>query len=224
MGCEEETLVDPEEPPSKVKLNIASVLTATHALGPGLRTAIWLQYCPFHCKNCYSPDWTLKKSAELIAPEELARRVTNFPNIEGLTISGGEPFAQPKGLFQFLKYCRYARPEWTIIVFTGFRLGNLLKFPAHYSIPELLGFVDVLIDGLYEDANNNNRGLRGSTNQVVHRLSPRLAGFDFENCDRINEVRIQKGTIHFAGVPDRTLSDIVRTVLPLYQDSGNVRS
>jgi pyruvate-formate lyase-activating enzyme len=45
------------QPAHSLALNIAATCQATYALGPGLRSAVWVQGCPFRCPGCISPDW-----------------------------------------------------------------------------------------------------------------------------------------------------------------------
>ena len=53
-------------------------------------------------------------------------------------------------------------------------LKPLLEDLSKEDYKFVLNFVDVLIDGEYIDGLNDNKGLRGSSNQVIHFLSSRL--------------------------------------------------
>jgi len=53
-------------------LNIAASVVGTITLGPGLRSVIWVQGCPFHCEGCISPEWIVDKEAHLVKPDILA--------------------------------------------------------------------------------------------------------------------------------------------------------
>jgi anaerobic ribonucleoside-triphosphate reductase activating protein len=46
----------------------------------------------------------------------------------------------------------------------------------------------VLIDGPYIEAQNDGKGLRGSSNQSIHHLTNRLSDFDFANSTRTLEM------------------------------------
>ena len=69
--------------------------------GPGLRLVVFLQGCPLHCRYCHNPDtWmTGPASGRVFAVSEVARRATRmkpyFGQTGGVTLSGGEPLAQP---------------------------------------------------------------------------------------------------------------------------------
>ncbi len=79
---------------------------------------------------------------------------------------------------------------------------------------DLLAEVDVLVDGPYLASYDNGRGLRGSTNQVIHHLTGRLAdvGYDVANRPRTAEVSVRAGEIFVVGVPPPGLVDAVDTV------------
>ncbi len=58
----------------------------------------------------------------------------------------------------------------TVICYTGFTLEALREDRAP-EVMDLLESIDVLIDGPYKYQLNDNRGLRGSSNQRVHFLT-----------------------------------------------------
>lgn len=149
---------------------------STAALGPGRRFAIWTQGCPRRCFRCASPE--LQPFGRGVAEHVgiLAGRICATDGIDGITISGGEPMLQAAALARLLGTVRRQRPELNVILFTGFTLDEL----AGEEQTELLGMVDLLIDGTYVDALNDNRGLRGSSNQSFHFLTPRLLPFKDE--------------------------------------------
>jgi anaerobic ribonucleoside-triphosphate reductase activating protein len=183
-------------------LNIAHICSATKALGPGLRAVVWVQGCCFRCSGCIAPEWIPYRIANLVSPEFLAEKLLANPAIEGLTFSGGEPMLQAAGLAMLAQIARKKR-DISIICYTGFTLEQLQQNPPGPGVSGLLSEVDVLIDGLYIAALNDNRGLRGSVNQRVHFLSDRLKGFDFENCPRTMEIHISGGEALLVGIPSK---------------------
>lgn len=78
--------------------------------GPGLRLVVFLQGCPLRCLYCHNPDtWDLMGGRSVTVEEIVskARRMRPyFGTAGGVTLSGGEPLAQPHftlALLQALK-------------------------------------------------------------------------------------------------------------------------
>ncbi|MDH6541091.1 4Fe-4S single cluster domain-containing protein [Streptomyces lavendulae] len=183
-------------------LNVAATRIGTEALGPGLRSVLWVQGCPFHCAGCMSPEWIPDRPARQAEPAALAAELLSDPRVDGLTFSGGEPMRQAAGLAEVARLARRER-EVSVICFTGYRLERLRSAPPSPGVPALLAAVDVLIDGLYVAALDDGRGLRGSTNQRIHHLTRRLAdrGYDFAHRPRTAEIAISGPEALLVGVP-----------------------
>jgi anaerobic ribonucleoside-triphosphate reductase activating protein len=197
---------------SKHILNIAASCVGTHALGPGLRSVVWVQGCPFRCAGCISPQWIPNKTNRLVPVEALAAELLSDPAISGFTFSGGEPFAQAAGLAALISLARQDR-DLTLICFTGYYLHDLESMSGNAGIWDLLSQVDVLIDGPYDKDLNDNRGLRGSSNQKVHYLTGRMIDFDFETQPRNAEIHVRNGEMLFVGVPPQgLLSPVIQDV------------
>ena len=175
----------------------------SRALGPGLRYIIWTQGCLFHCANCLSPQSKPLDQGYLMEVDSIADDIISNQNIEGITISGGEPMIQAEPLCQLLDKVKDKRPELTIISFTGFRKENLTA-PAQI---QLLNTIDLLIDGEYVDELNDGMGLRGSSNQRLHFMSNRLLPFkeELEHGKRVIEFHIQQDKSVAYGIPKRKM-------------------
>ncbi|QIZ71233.1 4Fe-4S single cluster domain-containing protein [Oxynema aestuarii] len=188
-------------------LNLAELCPATRTLGPGRRFAIWVQGCCFNCPGCVSPDWIDQKTAHLVEVQTLGDLILNTPNLDGLTVSGGEPMLQVAALNELCLYLRQRR-DLSIICFTGFTLKQL-KSRQDPQISTLLAAIDVLIDGQYLAEYDDNRGLRGSSNQQVHFLTSRhLPEKQWFDCRRRDvEVRLRGESALMVGVPPHGFSD-----------------
>ena len=62
--------------------------------GPGIRTTIFSQGCPHHCKGCHNPEtWDFEGGHE--ATTDMILGIIRFnPLSRGVTFSGGEPLMQ----------------------------------------------------------------------------------------------------------------------------------
>ena len=106
-------------------------------------------------------------------------------------------------LFTILRQQR----DISIICFSGFTLEQLqaLSEPA---IDRVLDLIDVLIDGQYIAQLNDNKGWRGSSNQVVHFLTPRHISESslFTERKRDVEIHVRDESALMVGVPPQNFS------------------
>lgn len=150
--------------------------SGSRVLGPGLRYIIWVQGCPFQCPHCETPEGRSFEPNLVIDIKELADDIISRPEIDGITISGGEPFEQANTLTALLRMVHHTRPDLTVISYTGYQYEQLTSVIAREYMDEL----DLLIDGPYMHALNDNMGIRGSSNQRLIFLSERLRDKEWE--------------------------------------------
>lgn len=179
------------------KLNIANLITPVTTLGPGNRFAIWVQGCPFTCKGCISPDYIPFKDNQLMDIQKLADIILNS-TIDGITISGGEPFAQAGQLAKLLEIVLKAKPNLNVLVFTGYEYSKLKSKTAK----DFLKHIDLLITELFIEELNSPNGLRGSDNQKFLYLSDKLIKFksEIENKPKQIETIINNGILTQVGI------------------------
>jgi anaerobic ribonucleoside-triphosphate reductase activating protein len=159
-----------------VILSVAAVVPDTEAEGPGRRFAVWLQGCPLRCPGCCNPEMLPFTGGEARVATELAAAASAVPGLEGVTLLGGEPFAQAEAASVFAETVRAAGQS--VMVFSGYTLAELRASPHAAA---LLGACDLLVDGRYDRTCPEPAGGRrwiGSANQVMHRLSARYAADD----------------------------------------------
>lgn len=159
-----------------MELRVGYIKERTMALGPGVRFVIWTQGCSRRCKGCISSEFQPIDAGYLIDVDVLASKICSAKNIDGITISGGEPFLQAKALCELTRILKDQRPDLNIIVFTGNQIEKLTDNNSLYFLKN----IDLLIDGEYIAELNNNKGLRGSSNQRFHFISERLVNFKDE--------------------------------------------
>jgi anaerobic ribonucleoside-triphosphate reductase activating protein len=192
-----------------LSVDIAAVCVGTRALGPSVRSVVWVQGCPFRCGGCVAPDWIPFDGGRRTDVVDLVGELLSDPEVDGLTFSGGEPMEQAASLAEVARLARTVRPV-SVVCFTGYRL-SVLQRRADPGVARLLAEVDVLIDGRYVAALDDGRGLRGSSNQRVHHLTARHAdcGYDFVGCHRDVEVRVEQDGVLLVGVPPPGLAEVV---------------
>jgi len=187
------------------KLNIASWVDCTEVEGPGKRFALWVQGCQRHCPGCCNPqffDFISKNVVDASFVCELIKKSHTENGIEGITLLGGEPVLQAKGLSEVAMFCR--EMKLSVMTFTGYTLTDLLAEHIPY-VDELLQYTDILVDGHFDKDNPETvRNWVGSTNQSFHFLTDRYkSGIEYdERFSHGFELRIKTdGTLTSNGFP-----------------------
>ena len=180
-----------------MNLNLHAILPRSRANGPGVRTAIWFQGCHLDCPGCFNPGTHCSEPRTLIHVNALAAQIiADQHEMEGITISGGEPMEQAEGLFELLGLIR-TETELSVLLFSGHTLREITDMPLG---PQILEQVDVLIDGRYEAGLRLARGLRGSSNQRIRLLTDRYSLEDIQRTPAA-EVHIRAdGTVAVSGI------------------------
>ena len=151
-------------------MNVARILYPVKVLGPGDRIGIWLCGCNRACPGCSNPElWSPRPEYEVSIENlcHLIDQVLSNHQVDGITITGGEPFQQADDLWKLISQLSNQVPD--ILVYSGYRLQELydLNDPAVNSV---LNNVATLVDGAYIQELNDNSPLRGSSNQQIHIL------------------------------------------------------
>lgn len=174
-----------------MRLRIHRFLPFTRAEGPGNRACLWVQGCPIRCPGCFNPGTWSKDGGQEIAVEELAARIPNIDEIEGVTFLGGEPFEQAEALAELGQKVREA--GLSVMTFTGYVLEDILR-SSRQGWHDLLDATDLLLDGPYiRDLTDTSRPWVGSSNQRYHFLTPRYRYLEpeLENLPNRIEIRLQ---------------------------------
>lgn len=156
-------------------INIHALIPSSVVNGPGRRMVVFFQGCTILCRDCFNPDTHSLESKRLLSSDDIFSNCFE-EGLEGITVSGGEPFLQLEGLFSLLKA---AKTEYGLstVVYSGF---SLRKLKGREDVKDIFKFVDVLIDGPFDGSKKETTTLaRGSSNQNVHFLSDRYKMDDF---------------------------------------------
>ena len=145
-----------------MKIRLSSPLQSDSVVdGEGIRTVIWTQGCPHHCKGCHNPETHGFKGGFLKDINELIEEIRGLELQDGITFSGGDPMMQPKECTVIAKACK--EMGYNIWCYTGFLFEDLLD---NNDRREFLNYIDVLVDGKFElDKKSYAAKFRGSTNQ-----------------------------------------------------------
>lgn len=190
-----------------ISLSLYAELAGTEVLGSGRRYAIWVQGCPMDCPGCMTQAARSFLGGYQVTVDDLAARILAEGGIDGLTLSGGEPFAQAAALAALVQRVREER-DLGVMVYSGYTLAELRKLAAGDAkgVSALLAAVDVLVDGRYQVRRDDGGRWRGSANQRAHCLTPRYReamAQEFGRVGRKVELHIRQSEWLLAGVPGR---------------------
>lgn len=174
-------------------------------LGHGRRIGIWVQGCSIGCKGCVSQDTWERDAGKEIEVDELlewCRRV-GAQGVDGITISGGEPFEQPEALGYLLSELRKwadGLPETAdILCYSGMPYRRIRE-----NFPRLLAHLDAIIPEPFVSTLASD-SLRGSSNQSVIPLTP-LGRDRYETPvlpAKKFQTAVDQDCIWFIGIPER---------------------
>lgn len=156
--------------------------------GEGVGVSLFVQGCPFHCKNCFNSEtWDFNGGKEWT--EETKNKfmeLINRPYIKRVSFLGGECLAEQNldEVLSLIKEIRIFFPDKTIWLYTGYKIEDIF-YPYIINQPMtceqrkrvgVIRYVDVLVDGEYIDEQKDlTLKFRGSKNQHVIDVQQSLA-------------------------------------------------
>lgn len=146
-------------------VNLLNVYPETIADGEGLRYSIYLSGCIHACPGCHNEASWKPKEGVLFTEEVFANIIDTIqknPLLDGITLSGGDPFFNPEALLDILKRLK-AETQLNIWCYTGYTYEQLMEDPRRKPC---LNYIDTLVDGRFEISLFDPRlSFRGSSNQ-----------------------------------------------------------
>ena len=146
-----------------MEIRLAGIVNDSITDGPGLRLAVFAQGCRHACPNCHNPHTHDPLGGYLSTVEELLAVIDKNPLLDGITLTGGEPFLQADSLFVLAKEAR--NRGLSVGAYSGFTWEELRNTESSLK---LLTILDFLIDGRYiHELRTFSLPFRGSSNQRV---------------------------------------------------------
>lgn len=153
---------------------VARLLYPIETLGPGKRIVVWTAGCKHRCPGCTSPELQQASPLQNVDVHQFAQMVRDqfaTAEVDGITLSGGDPMEQVEEVMTFLQEIRDIVPD--VLMYTGYTVNELEAILGRERWQLAKQMIDVLIDGPYVDTLNDNQvPLRGSTNQCIHYWNP----------------------------------------------------
>ena len=141
--------------------------------GPGFRFSCFVQGCPHHCPGCHNPASHDPEGGREIPVEEVARQLLSNPLTDGLTLSGGDPFAQSEDCLALARIAH--ENNLNVWAYSGWTF-EYLRDQGSEGQKALLAEVDVLVDGPFlMEQRSLALPWRGSRNQRVIDVPASLA-------------------------------------------------
>lgn len=164
--------------------------------GEGVGVSLFVQGCPFHCKNCFNSEtWDFNGGKEWT--EETKNKFMELidrPYIKRVSFLGGECLAEQNlnEVLSLIKQIRNSFPEKTIWLYTGFEWDDIMcsftGLQADYVVlsekdievwekrREIISLCNIVVDGKYIDKQKDLAlKWRGSKNQHVIDVKQSLA-------------------------------------------------
>lgn len=147
-----------------MEIRIAGTVNDSIVDGPGIRFTIFTQGCPHKCEGCHNPQTHDFEGGTPADTDELLEKIKANPLLDGVTFSGGEPFAQAMALAYLGKQIKEL--GMNVITYTGYTFEQLYANRDKNGWGELLAVTEYLIDGPFVLSEKSfDVKFRGSKNQ-----------------------------------------------------------
>lgn len=144
-------------------IRIAGIVRESIVDGPGFRFTVFTQGCFHHCPGCHNPETHDPMGGQLVTVESLADAMRKNPLLDGLTLSGGEPFEQVDACVALAEEARGM--GLNVWAYSGYTFEQLLADPGKRKLLEVC---DVVVDGPFILSERTlEKRFRGSRNQRV---------------------------------------------------------
>ncbi len=155
-------------------LRIAGITEESIVDGPGIRFVVFAQGCRHHCPGCHNPQTHDLSGGTLSSVDEILHRMQQNPLLDGITLSGGDPFEQAEAFAELAEKARNL--GYSVMTYTGYTYEMLQHDAPHRpGWHKLLASTHLLVDGPFRQAEHNPLlRFRGSENQRIVDVSSSL--------------------------------------------------
>lgn len=139
-------------------MKINGIIPCSFVNGDGARYVVFVQGCRHHCDGCHNPEtWDLDGGIDLPA-EEIASDFKKRRLLDGITLSGGDPFFQQEECVALLNLL----PDVNVWIYTGFEYEEIQN-------TTLAKMADVIVTGRFIKELACDGKMYGSSNQKIIR-------------------------------------------------------
>lgn len=148
------------------EIRISGVIEESIVDGPGIRYVVFAQGCSHNCPGCHNPETHSFSGGKIVEIEAIIDDIKKNPLLDGITLSGGEPFEQPEGFAELASEAK--KVGMHVMTYTGFTYEAILQNTDSKGWKALLSSTDLLVDGPFEiDKRSLMLKFRGSGNQRI---------------------------------------------------------
>lgn len=149
------------------KVRIAGIIKESIVDGPGIRYVVFAQGCKHNCPGCHNPHTHSFTGGYMMDIDTIIDDIKKNPLLDGITISGGEPFEQAGAFAELAK--RVKEMSLEVMVYTGYTFEEIISnINANNEWDDFLENADVLVDGPFiQDKKDCTLSFRGSSNQRI---------------------------------------------------------
>lgn len=141
---------------------VAGLVNDSIVDGPGFRFTVFSQGCPHGCPGCHNPQTHDFSGGTDMETEEIIERIRKNPLLDGVTLSGGEPFCQSPACAEIAREAK--KMGLNVWSYSGYTFEELMSGKSEWM--ELLREIDILVDGRFEQEKRTLEcRFRGSWNQ-----------------------------------------------------------
>lgn len=135
----------------------------------GVRTSLFVTFCPHRCPHCFNKDLWEEGSGKPFdeqAKKELFEYLSDI-HVCGLSVLGGEPLAQGQDMLNLLIEVKEKFPTKNIALWTGYYIDGREELTNIQH--QILNCCDVIVDGRFvNDLKDAKLKFRGSSNQTIY--------------------------------------------------------
>lgn len=183
-------------------------------LGLGRRIVLWVQGCSLKCRGCMAVSMQTRRTSNKQPVLEIFTEIKKASyGLDGITISGGEPFEQSVALYELVTLIK-RETHLDIMVYSGY---TIIEIKSHgETANKVLNEIDILIDGRFEKPNTNKKLWRGSDNQEFHILSNRAEKYaNYINMEYNGKRELclemrNDNSFKIIGIPEREFSENIQ--------------
>ena len=132
--------------------------------GEGIGVSLFVQGCPFHCRNCFNPETWDFNGGEKWTEETKNKflKLIDRPYIKRVSLLGGECLAEQNlnDVLSLVQEIRISFPEKTIWLYTGYDFQEIFRGESSciskkglndFKRRQIIKLCDLIVDGEYID-------------------------------------------------------------------------